>query len=1266
MADRSVLVRLQANITDFKAQMQQAERAVKGVGDQSKKTEVDAKTSLGRMVQSADRHREAWDTAGTSLLGFGAATVAGLGMSIKAAVDWESAWAGVTKTLPDDADFAATEAGLRNLARTLPATHDEIAAVAEAAGQLGVAADSIVPFTKTMIDLGETTNLSADEAATAIAQMMNVMQTAPEDVGRLGAALVELGNNGASTEADILNMTSYLTGAAALIGATESDVLALANTMTSLGINAERGGGVMTRTMQDIYVAVQNGGDKLKGFAEVAGMSADEFARAFEDDPIRAIGAFTDGLAAAKGRGDNVVGMLEDLGIKGTQDTAVLLQMAGAQGMVNENLDMGAKAWEDNTALVEEAGKRYDTTAAQLAIAKNNINDAAIEIGETFLPVLSDMAEGLADAAGFFAGLPDPIQGAVGGLGAVAGVGALAGGAFLLLFPRVIETRRAFQTLKGDMPGVASGLGKVGRAAGIAGAFLAAAGAVDGLMKALGPAPASMEATTAALLGVGDSVRDLDALFAEQSSFDYKVNDMADAMDRLINPGASARFNDFLGEITSWGGDEGSAGRDRLITQFDSIGQSMAMLVESGNSERAAEQFDELAEKWEAQGGDVEDLVNLLPAYRAALTAVENEQALAAESARGQATETAALADNLDAAYGSLSGYAAYLGMDEEATKALREETDAFGQSLAEFITPLGTYQAMLDEKAAAEEAAAIKSAEAAGKGADAWRDFVVDSGFSFDEYMRRLEEQVAAQDNWQVNMLRLAGRVSQGTLDELRRMGPEGAPLVADLVNRSDAELDKFDEVTARRSAEATGAMALQLTQAAPVLAQLSGTLGQGVVDELAAKLAAGTITVADIVRFFGLNLAGGINPVLTSLGRPKVTIQAPGGPNRNTTGFFAADGALVDYYANGGVREDHVAQIAPGGAWRVWAEPETEGEAYIPLAPSKRARSVDIWRETGRRLGINDIETYANGGIVQFEDGSTMDASRRDAYFSKLGPGLVVTEDGSIVRAGSFYGDEVGGWTLPRPPSTAPFGPPISTVADAAMEKMYDEVSAFLAAEAAKQEAAAATAGGPIGAGAAGGSWQAIWAKVHAQFPSARKTSDYRPGDPGRHGRGKAVDVAGPRPGDAAAMLAINRWAAATMGGNLAELIHTPGINLYQGRPHTYNAATRADHYDHVHLAAMAKGGILNPHVRDAGGPLLPGYTLNATGGLEDVVPRHVTDARSASSRVEVRLTAADLHGMAITGRLEIGGDGFGRFVDARLDARDAQAGIALRRWQ
>ena len=81
-------------------------------------------------------------------------------------------------------------------------------------------------------------------------------------------------------------------------------------------------------------------------------------------------------------------------------------------------------------------------------------------------------------------------------------------------------------------------------------------------------------------------------------------------------------------------------------------------------------------------------------------------------------------------------------------------------------------------------------------------------------------------------------------------------------------------------------------------------------------------------------------------------------------------SEGGVTDYYARGGVRERHVAQIAPAGAWRVWAEDETGGEAYIPLHPAKRARSTAILEEVARRFGLA-VSRQANGGLLSFAQG-------------------------------------------------------------------------------------------------------------------------------------------------------------------------------------------------------------------------------------------------------------------------------------------------------
>lgn len=109
-----------------------------------------------------------------------------------------------------------------------------------------------------------------------------------------------------------------------------------------------------------------------------------------------------------------------------------------------------------------------------------------------------------------------------------------------------------------------------------------------------------------------------------------------------------------------------------------------------------------------------------------------------------------------------------------------------------------------------------------------------------------------------------------------------------------------------------------------------------------------------------------------LNNLGRPR-TIRfdtSVRGPSGVPLKIIEAAGGVVDYFGTGGFSERHVAQIAPAGAMRVWAEPETGGEAYIPLGggAGQRQRSLDIWAETGERLGVGS----AAGVVIQFSPGA------------------------------------------------------------------------------------------------------------------------------------------------------------------------------------------------------------------------------------------------------------------------------------------------------
>lgn len=332
------------------------------------------------------------DSAGNklSVLSAGIATIAGA--FLKASISFESAWTGVTKTVDGtEEQLNNLRQGMLDLSKQIPSSAEEIASVGEAAGQLGIQTDNVLKFTKTMIDMGNATNLSADDAATTLARFANVTKMSQSDFDRLGSVIVALGNNFATTESEIANMGMNLGSAGKQVGMSQSQIMALATALSSVGLEAQAGGTAFSKVMINMQLAVEKGGKNLKDFASVAGMTTNEFKKAFEEDATTAIMKFVEGLSKSGERGKSAIKILDDMGITETRLRDALLRSANASDIMSKAIDLGNKAWKENNALTLEADKRYDTTESQLKILKNEIRANAIELGDDLKPSLIDI-----------------------------------------------------------------------------------------------------------------------------------------------------------------------------------------------------------------------------------------------------------------------------------------------------------------------------------------------------------------------------------------------------------------------------------------------------------------------------------------------------------------------------------------------------------------------------------------------------------------------------------------------------------------------------------------------------------------------------------------------------------------------------------------------------------------------------------------------------------------------------------------------------------
>lgn len=303
------------------------------------------------------------------------------GYVLQTGLQFESAFAGVEKTVDaTDAQLQEFRSGIREMSTEIPQTAADIASVAEAAGQLGIRNEYLLSFTETMSNLGVATNMSATEAATSLARLANITQMPQENFDRLGSTIVALGNNLATTESEITEMGLRLAGAGKQVGMSEAQILGLSGAISSVGIEADAGGSAVSTIMTKMQLAVEQGGESLEQFANVAGMSADEFRQAFQQDAAQALVAFVTGLGTMDSRGQSAIATLSDMEITEIRQRDALLRLAGAGDVLSESLGIATQAWDENNALTNEAEKRYQTLESQIQILKNNVDDFAISL----------------------------------------------------------------------------------------------------------------------------------------------------------------------------------------------------------------------------------------------------------------------------------------------------------------------------------------------------------------------------------------------------------------------------------------------------------------------------------------------------------------------------------------------------------------------------------------------------------------------------------------------------------------------------------------------------------------------------------------------------------------------------------------------------------------------------------------------------------------------------------------------------------------------
>jgi TP901 family phage tail tape measure protein len=336
----------------------------------------------------------AWQGAAVAAAGIGVA----LGVSVKAAIDFESAMADVRKVVPglDSAEgFKAMSQEILNMSRELPVSAKGLAEIMAAAGQAGIAKEELADFTRQAAQMGIAFDISAAEAGEAMAKLRTSLGLDQRQVVDLADAMNYLSNNMASSAAEV---TQFMLRAGAMgkqVALTTEQTAAFGSAMIAAGAPPE----VAATSFNNLIRALTKG----------------ESATARQSEAFQRLGL--DVVGVAKSMQIDAVGTIRDVFLRISKMPAemrvsTISEIFGDEARALTPLITNMALFEQAMGLVGDRSKyagsmlaefetRSATSANQFQILQNNLEALAIAIGNGLLPAINLVLSALTPVIGF-------------------------------------------------------------------------------------------------------------------------------------------------------------------------------------------------------------------------------------------------------------------------------------------------------------------------------------------------------------------------------------------------------------------------------------------------------------------------------------------------------------------------------------------------------------------------------------------------------------------------------------------------------------------------------------------------------------------------------------------------------------------------------------------------------------------------------------------------------------------------------------------------
>lgn len=298
-------------------------------------------------------------------------------------------------------NFTSLERETNKLARTFPVGNAEarqLTANIQSMGVVGKGSEKqIAQLGGVFIKLGAATGSSASQIGQ---QMVNLGRAFgdeklnPKRMQDMANSVVALQDKLGGSAASITAFAQSISPFARQAGISEKATLGIAGAFSRLGDDSNSAATAVNKVLSDITRSVRDGGPQMLKYANIVGMSADQFSRLAKTNPTEALKSVTAALGkpGAKSQRD-----LESLGLDGIRTQKALNELTQSGGL-NKAIDTSINA--DKNTLNDASGPAMEGFNASLAKLRASSEQVAEAFGTPMLKPLTAFANMLGNVAG--------------------------------------------------------------------------------------------------------------------------------------------------------------------------------------------------------------------------------------------------------------------------------------------------------------------------------------------------------------------------------------------------------------------------------------------------------------------------------------------------------------------------------------------------------------------------------------------------------------------------------------------------------------------------------------------------------------------------------------------------------------------------------------------------------------------------------------------------------------------------------------------------